>query len=105
MPDLTLNEYRSFSEDELKRVLKEEALKIYGADALVKKNVLFSLSDSGGRRSRTDRRQFSYDSHIPERRRGRDRRRVQDRRSGLDRRSGFDRRRGKELLSATRLQD
>jgi hypothetical protein len=104
MPDLTLNEYRGLSEDELKRVLKAEALKIYGANAFVKKNVLFSLSDSGGRRSRIDRRQFSYETHIPERRRGQDRRSVQDRRSGLDRRSGSDRRRGKELLSATRLQ-
>lgn len=104
MPDLTLNDYRGFSEDELTRVLKAEAMKIYGADALVKKKVVFSLADSGGRRSRTDRRQFSYDSHIPERRCGQDRRCVKDRRSGLDRRSGFDRRRGKELLSATRLQ-
>jgi hypothetical protein len=104
MPDLTLNEYRNFSEDELKRVLKAEALKIYGPDALVKTKVGFSFSDSGDRRSRTDRRQFSYDSHIPERRRGQDRRSVQNRRSGLDRRSGIDRRRRKELLSATRLQ-
>ncbi len=98
MADLTLHEYRGFSEEELRRILQAEALKIYGADALVKKNVWFSLFDSGGRRSGTDRRQFSYDFHIPERRCG------QDRRCGLDRRTGFDRRKRKERLGATRLQ-
>jgi hypothetical protein len=39
-----------------------------------------SIKDKGGRRSGIDRRQFSYNDHIPERR------------SGKDRRSGFDRR-------------
>ena len=38
------------------------------------------LPDNGGRRSGIERRQFSYDVHIPERR------------SGKDRRKGFDRR-------------
>ena len=38
------------------------------------------LPDNGGRRLGADRRQFSYNHHIPERR------------SGKDRRSGFDRR-------------
>ena len=38
------------------------------------------LTDNGGRRSGIERRQFSYDFHIPERRSG------EDRRSGLDRR-------------------
>jgi hypothetical protein len=38
------------------------------------------LPDNGGRRLGVDRRQFSYDFHIPERR------------SGKERRSGFDRR-------------
>ena len=38
------------------------------------------LPDNGGRRSGTDRREFSYTSHIPERRSGK------ERRSGLDRR-------------------
>ncbi len=38
------------------------------------------LLDNDGRRSGLDRRQFSYDFHIPERRSGK------DRRSGLDRR-------------------
>jgi len=41
---------------------------------------LSGLSDNGGRRLGVDRRQFSYDFHIPERRTGR------ERRSGLDRR-------------------
>ncbi len=39
-----------------------------------------AIADIGGRRLGTDRRQFSYYFHIPERR------------SGIDRRSGFDRR-------------
>ena len=38
------------------------------------------LHDNGGRRSGIERREFSYDQHIPERRSGK------DRRSGLDRR-------------------
>ncbi len=42
--------------------------------------------DNGGRRSSIDRRQFSYSSHIPERRA------TEEQRSGLDRRSGADRR-------------
>ena len=41
---------------------------------------LSGLSDNGGRRLGVDRRQFSYDFHIPERRTGK------KRRSGLDRR-------------------
>lgn len=38
------------------------------------------IRDNGGKRSGLDRRQFSYDKHIPERRSDK------DRRSGLDRR-------------------
>ena len=38
------------------------------------------LPDNGGRRLGIERREFSYDQHIPERRSGK------DRRSGLDRR-------------------
>jgi hypothetical protein len=38
------------------------------------------LHDNGGRRSGIERREFSYDAHIPESRSGK------DRRSGLDRR-------------------
>jgi len=41
---------------------------------------LSMLQDNGGRRLGLDRRQFSYDFHIPERRTGK------ERRSGLDRR-------------------
>ena len=98
MADLTLHDYRDFSEEELRRTLQAEALRICGDHAVVKENALFSISDIGGRRSGTDRRQFSYDIHIPERRCG------QDRRSGQDRRNGFDRRKGKGLLGAPRVQ-
>lgn len=38
------------------------------------------LPDNGGRRSGIERREFSYDQHIPERRSG------EDRRSGKERR-------------------
>jgi len=83
MTDLTLDEYRDLSEAELKRMLKAEALEICGADTPVKNKVVFSLADTGGRRSGTDRRQFSYHTHIPERRSGRDRRSGKDRRNNL----------------------
>jgi hypothetical protein len=46
------------------------------------KVVLF-YSDNGGRRSGVERRRFSYDAHIPERRSG------PDRRSGVDRRNAL----------------
>jgi hypothetical protein len=39
-----------------------------------------ALPDNGGRRSGIERREFSYNSHIPERRSGK------ERRSGLDKR-------------------
>ena len=97
MTDLTLHEYRDLSEGELKRMLKEEVLKMYGPDTFVQKKVVFSLADSGGRRSGVERRRFFYISHIPERRSG------QDRRSGRDRRSGIDRRKGEgEVVSYDR---
>jgi hypothetical protein len=51
-----------------------------------KNEVIMLLADHGGRRSGAERRQFSYNSHLPERRSD------QNRRSGKDRRSGFDRR-------------
>ena len=38
------------------------------------------LPDNGGRRLGIDRRQFSYDFHIPERRLGKERRNGDDRR-------------------------
>jgi len=46
-----------------------------------------AIKDNGGRRSGTDRREYSYSAHLPERRSG------LDQRSGFDRRGGFDRRR------------
>ena len=45
--------------------------------------IAFSLDDRGGRRSGVDRRQFSYDMHIPERRSGQDRRKGKDRRRDI----------------------
>jgi hypothetical protein len=56
-----------------------------------------SLPDNGGRRSGVDRRQFSYSTHIPERRAESDRRSGLDRRKGLDRRAGLDRRKAFSL--------
>ena len=50
------------------------------------------LVDDGGRRLGSDRRQFSYTLHIPERRTLPDRRFVPVRRNGLDRRGGVERR-------------
>ncbi len=48
------------------------------------------LSEKGGRRTGIDRRQFSYDAHIPERRFGLDRRDNKDRRAGQERRKRSD---------------
>jgi hypothetical protein len=68
----------------------------------------YFLSDKGGRRTGINRRRFSYDAHIPERRSGLDRRGNKDRRAGqerrkrsdfttiLDKKSGRDRRRDKD---------
>jgi hypothetical protein len=39
-----------------------------------------NIADNGGRRKNSDRRQFSYTCHIPERRSGNDRRAGEDRR-------------------------
>jgi len=50
------------------------------------------LQDNGGRRLNIDRRQFSYTSHIPDRRSSKDRRSSMDRRSAREQRSGQDRR-------------
>ena len=41
----------------------------------------FTLDDKCGRRSGVDRRQFSYDKHIPERRSGKDRRSGKEQRN------------------------
>lgn len=45
------------------------------------------MNDNGGRRKKTDRRQFKYTFHVPERRSGMDRRDGEDRRE-KDRNSG-----------------
>ncbi len=45
------------------------------------------FADNGGRRLGVDRRQYSYTTHVPERRRGKDRRNGKDRRSEYGRRN------------------
>jgi len=60
------------------------------------------MFDMGGRRLKSERRQYSYAFHLPERRSGNERRCGNDRRSGMERRSpdgframtGMDRRSG-----------
>jgi hypothetical protein len=59
------------------------------------------IRDNGGRRSDIDRRQFSYDGHIPERRQRSVRRIGLDRRSGIERRCGTDRRNHGERREVT----
>jgi len=51
---------------------------------MIPSNKVFSFLDNGGERSGIERRQFSYTSHIPERRSGKDRRSADDRRKLLD---------------------
>ena len=58
--------------------------------------VIYNLRDNGGRRSGIERRRFSYDDHIPERRSADDRRASSDRRNGEDRRTCPERRSGEE---------
>jgi hypothetical protein len=63
--------------------LTPQYIKIYGCLYEVNNevwNMKNTSKDKGGRRSGIERRQFSYDEYLPERR------------SGKDRRSGFDRR-------------
>lgn len=68
-----------------------------------------SEGDNGDRRSRIDRRQFSYTAHIPERRCGQDRRIGAERRCGRDRRvfsskrkrAGVERRNGDDRRTAS----
>jgi len=55
-------------------------------------NLASEIRDNGGRRAENDRRQFSYDGHIPERRQRSGRRISLDRRGGIERRCGTDRR-------------
>jgi len=51
---------------------------------MIPSNKVFYFLDNGGERSGIERRQFSYTSHIPERRSGKDRRSADDRRKLLD---------------------
>ncbi len=64
-------------------------------------NLASEIRDNGGRRAEIDRRQFSYDSHIPERRQRSGRRIVLDRRCGIERRCGTDRRSDGERRNIT----
>ena len=60
--------------------------------------MVIALVDKGGRRFGIDRRQFSYTSHIPNRRLDEDRRKETDRRRSVGRRSGITRRTGKVVF-------
>jgi hypothetical protein len=60
---------------------KQKIIRTIGPTNSDENEVMASLiRDNGGVRSGLERRQFSYDKHIPERRSGK------DRRNGLDRR-------------------
>ena len=63
----------------------------------------YNLRDSGGRRTKIERRRFSYAEHIPERRSGEDRRISDERRCGEDRRREEDRRSGVDRRASMRL--
>jgi len=67
--------------------------------------VVFNLRDKGGRRIGLERRRFSYDGYIPERRLQADRRTGVERRMGLERRGGGDRREGRKEASVVVLQE
>ena len=74
MPDLTLDEYKGYSEIELRRMLRAEARKINGSAIHVKNNLLWLVADHRDRRSGIELRQFSHIAHLPERRVDKDRR-------------------------------
>ena len=63
-----------------------------GFEKMGTSHTVFNLRDKGGRRLGLERRRFSYNIHIPERRCGEDRRKSLDRRNDKDRRDGIDRR-------------
>lgn len=65
-----------------------------GQTEMIDSKGAFILMNIEDRRLGLDRRQFSYSSHIPERRCGMDRRSDIDRRNDLDRRNDKDRRNG-----------
>jgi hypothetical protein len=67
--------------------------------------VVINFRDNGGRRSGLERRRFSYDGYIPERRLGAERRSGTDRRAGLERRAGCERRDGSKEASVADLQE
>lgn len=48
--------------------------------------------ETGNRRTKIERRKFTYTHHMPEGRSGERRKKIIERRSGTERRSGFDRR-------------
>jgi hypothetical protein len=50
------------------------------------------MTDNGGTRLGTDRRNYHYSAYVPEKRSGRDRRKGFDRRSRITRRRGYERR-------------
>jgi hypothetical protein len=60
----------------------------------------YNLTETGGRRLGMERRSFSYDLHLPERRDGQARRIGKDRRSGKDLRDGTERRSGRDRRSS-----
>lgn len=96
---------RVYLESEIRHVTKYDhgllkghylvGLRILEKQVAVKETkVVFYFGDNGGRRSGFDRRRFSYDIHIPERR------------SGLDRRTGLDRRNGMPVrMSPKQMSD
>jgi hypothetical protein len=63
-----------------------------GYTEVIGSKVVFFDKDNGGRRSGIERRQFSYSSHIPERRRDEDRRTGPDRRNDINGRMETERR-------------
>jgi len=75
-------------------VNKKVKMQTKGFTEVLKSKVFFFEKDNGGRRLGIERRQFSYSTHIPERRCG------EDRRSGLDRRNDISRRMEEERRAA-----
>jgi hypothetical protein len=65
---------------------------IQGVTEVIESKLAFFDKDNGGRRSGIERRQFSYSSHIPERRRDDERRTGPDRRNDINGRMEEERR-------------
>jgi hypothetical protein len=69
--------------DNFKHMSKQVESYYKYSEKILQSSILFMikiLPDNGGRRSGVDRREFSYTSHIPERRIGKERRSGNDRR-------------------------